>query len=133
LSSNLSLIFRHGKSRNVAPILPGAQSSSRERFLSSANVSLPRQSQAKRSSNAEPAGSIDAFEDVAAENLDCHRRRVAGVGLIIFGTVVLARLVNAATALFAAESTSRNRPISTPRFLPCKRMALNFRFSRAGK
>ena len=47
-----------------------------------------------------------------------------------FGTVAFARLVNAATAVFAAESLSRNRPISNPRFLPRKRMALNFRFSR---
>jgi len=38
--------------------------------------------------------------------------------------------VNAATAVFAAESLSRNRPISNPRFLPRKRMAINFRFSR---
>jgi hypothetical protein len=47
-----------------------------------------------------------------------------------FGTVAFARLVNAATAVFAAESLSRNSPISNPRFLPRKRMALNFRFSR---
>ena len=50
-----------------------------------------------------------------------------------FGTVAFARLVNAATAVFAAESLSRNRPISNPRFLPRKRIALNFRFSRPRK
>ena len=38
--------------------------------------------------------------------------------------------MNAATAVLAAESLSRNRPISNPRFRPRKRMALNFRFSR---
>src|SRR4030095_12740404 len=48
--------------------------------------------------------------------------------LMIFGTVALARLVNAATALFAAESLSRNRPISTLRFFPFKRTGLSFMF-----
>src|SRR4029453_14951113 len=46
------------------------------------------------------------------------------------GTVAFARLVNAATAVFAAEAPSRHRPISNPRFLPRRRMALSFRFSR---
>jgi hypothetical protein len=38
--------------------------------------------------------------------------------LTSFGTVALTRLVNAPTALFAAESLRRRSPISTPRFLP---------------
>jgi hypothetical protein len=43
-----------------------------------------------------------------------------------FGTADFARLVNAATAVFAADSFGRKRPISSPSLFPRSGIAFNF-------
>ena len=65
-----------------------------------------------------PANGRDSTRD--------HAQEFVGLVFDRFRNSRLGEFVNAPTALFAAESLSRNSPISTPRFFPSSRIAFNF-------